>query len=480
MPHVDGIDHRREVVGRLPSPAGLRERVPASVPAGQFVLRARREVADVIAGNDDRLIAVVGPCSVHDHSAGIEYAQRLAALAAEVRDTLVLVMRVYVEKPRTRLGWTGLVERPAARRVTRRRGGAHPVAPPHVRRAGPRPAGRERVPRSARRAVPRGSRGVGIRRREDRPQPAPPPSGQRAQHADRDQEPRRAAARRSPSTRSSSGSRGHVIPGIDDHGFIALFKSAGNPDCHLVLRGGLAGRNCSPLDVARTVHLLKSADLPACVVIDASHGNSNKDPDRQCAVVADLAERIAGGERGIAGVMMESFLAGGRQDLSSTDPDRLVFGQSITDACASWTETVDMIEALAGGRRRPPRGWTCRPRLSEPQSSQGGESRDHPDPLGTPAGPRRRSRTTPGLHRRSLQRPSPARTLPRGAVAAIAALLRRYTGRDRGLGRVARSSRVARGRRALHVGAEARWPIAWPRSPMGPPCRLAGSRSTRW
>ncbi len=348
MQSMDGIDHRREVVGRLPSPACLRERIPASVAASEVVLRARHEVSDVISGEDDRLIAVVGPCSVHDHTAVVEYAQRLATLAEDVQETLLLVMRVYVEKPRTRLGWTGLVSDPLLDGSADVEEGLlrsrrlmcdvldiglpvaceflDPFVAPYLADlVAWGSVGARTVHSQPHRHLASGlSMPIGIKN---------PTSGRPEVAVDA----------------IISGGREHVIPGIDDHGFIALFKSAGNPDCHLVLRGGLAGSNCSPLDVARTVHLLKSADLPACVVIDASHGNSNKDPNRQCAVVADIAERIAGGERGIAGVMMESFLAGGRQDLASTDPDELVFGQSITDACASWTETVDMIEALAGG-----------------------------------------------------------------------------------------------------------------------------------
>ena len=150
-------------------------------------------------------------------------------------------------------------------------------------------------------------------------------------------------------TRAAAAS--HVFPGINTDGLAALLTTAGNPDCHVILRGHNGGPNYDAATVADTLARLAKSGLPERVIIDASHGNSGKDHVRQAAVVRELAERISSGERGISGLMMESFLAAGRQDLSLGHADELTYGQSITDACLAWDDTAPLLDELAAAVR---------------------------------------------------------------------------------------------------------------------------------
>lgn len=345
MRTVQAIDNRSRVVRSLPSPAEVRAEAPASPAAQELVLGARRRVGDVLNGDDDRLVVVAGPCSAHDTAATVAYARRLAELAEEMQDSLVVVMRVYVEKPRTRTGWKGLVGDPLldgshqldiGLRLARRLmldvlGTGLPVAceflDPLV------------APYLAD-LVSWGS--VGARTVQSQPH------RQLASGLDMPLGIKNATSGAIEDAVDAivTAAHGHVLPGIDEHGRAALIRTDGNPDCHVVLRGGSAGPNYFPLDVARTLHQLRSAGLEQRVFIDASHGNSGKDPRRQQGVAADLAERLSAGEYGIAGVMLESFIISGRQDLTLGRPEQLVFGQSITDACSGWDETQRMVRQL--------------------------------------------------------------------------------------------------------------------------------------
>jgi 3-deoxy-7-phosphoheptulonate synthase len=335
-------------------PRTLRSEIPLEPAAQRTVTRGRLEIARILAGEDDRVVLVVGPCSVHDPSAALTYAERLADLAREVADSLVVVMRVYVEKPRTRLGWKGLINDPRLDGSYDLNNGLRlarglmvqilqtglpiacefldPVIPAYTADAVSWGAiGARTVQSQIHRQLTSGlEMPVGIKNTT---------TGRVEDAIDA----------------IVASSRGHVFPGIDDDGRAAVVTTTGNPDCHVVLRGGSSAPNYGPSDVARALELLAAAALPARLFIDASHGNSGKDHERQAKVVAEVAHRIAAGEPGIAGMMIESFLAAGRQDLDLGRTDRLTFGKSITDACVDWDETVRMARCLAAAvtARRP-------------------------------------------------------------------------------------------------------------------------------
>ncbi|HWC79450.1 MAG TPA: 3-deoxy-7-phosphoheptulonate synthase [Pseudonocardiaceae bacterium] len=339
-------DLRIEQVRPLISPALLREELPLTDSAAELVARSRRSVVDVLDGTDDRLLVVVGPCSVHDPAAALDYASRLAAVAEELRDDLLVVMRVYFEKPRTTVGWKGLLNDPnldgsynvnAGLRTARRLLGdilglglpvgcefLDPIIPQYTAdlvawgSIGARTAASQ-VHRQLSSGL---SMPIGIKNATDG-------NVQIAVDAVR-----------------AAGSR-HVFPGITDDGVAALLNTTGNPDCHVILRGSDSGPNYDSATVASTVERLASAGLSERLLIDASHGNSGKDHHRQPIVVRDVASRVAAGERGIRGLMVESFLAAGRQDLILGRAGELRYGQSITDACLDWAETENLLRELA-------------------------------------------------------------------------------------------------------------------------------------
>jgi 3-deoxy-7-phosphoheptulonate synthase len=320
--------------------------IPLSDAAGDTVRQARQEISRVLAGDDDRLVVVTGPCSIHDPTAAIAYAERLADLARQVADALLIVMRVYVEKPRTRLGWKGLLNDP-------RLDGSHDLTSGlRVSRTTMAdvldvglPVGCEFldpiIPRYLADAVAWGS--IGARtvqsqvHRQFTSGLAMPVGIKNATNGSIEDAIDAIVA----------AGKGHVFPAITDDGVAAAVSTTGNPECHLVLRGGSEAPNYGPESVATAVKQLAAAGLRTNLFVDASHGNCGKDHERQPGVIADIAERIAAGERSIAGLMIESFLTAGRQDLVLGSKERLRFGQSITDACVSWDQTVHLIDTLA-------------------------------------------------------------------------------------------------------------------------------------
>ncbi|MEU3166898.1 3-deoxy-7-phosphoheptulonate synthase [Streptosporangium sp. NPDC006930] len=343
---IDSLDSRVTPVDRLFSPAALREEIPVSPTARETVLGGRYGVTQVLNGEDDRLVVVAGPCSIHDPCAALTYAERLSELARQVSGSLVVVMRVYMEKPRTRLGWKGLISDPHL-------DGSHDL------NSGLRlarglmldiletglPIGCEFLdpltPRYFADAVSWGSIGARTVQSQVHRQLTSGlsmPVGIKNATSGHVEDAVDAIV---------AASKGHVFPGIDDDGLVSIVSTSGNPDCHVVLRGGSTAPNYSPSDVAGALALLKKAGLPQRLFIDASHGNSGKDHERQPLVAADIAHRIAGGETGIAGIMLESFLAAGRQDLILGRTDALAYGQSVTDACVDWDQTTRMIHGLA-------------------------------------------------------------------------------------------------------------------------------------
>jgi 3-deoxy-7-phosphoheptulonate synthase len=329
-------------------PAILMEEIPASAEVCRVVERGRREVAAILRGDDDRLVVVVGPCSIHDPAAGLEYARRLRRAADHHRDDLCIVMRVYFEKPRTIIGWKGLINDPhldnsyaindglrLARRFLL-----------NVVELG-LPAGTEFLdpitPQFLADLVSWGA--IGARTVES-------------------QVHRELASGLSMPVGFKNGTAGTVQIAVDairssahphrflsvtKQGVAAIVSTAGNPECHVILRGGSQGPNYSREHVVAVAETLRSAEALPRLMIDCSHANSGKKHERQPDVLRDIAGQIARGDQAIFGLMLESFLVDGRQELAK---DReLVFGQSITDACMSWDRTEPLFAELASAVR---------------------------------------------------------------------------------------------------------------------------------
>lgn len=341
----------RRVIGfhELPAPTALRAEIPLPERLAERVEAARGAVAGILAGEDDRLLVVVGPCSVHDPAAALDYARRLRPLADELAGELLVVMRVYFEKPRTTVGWKGLINDP------RMDGSCRVVEGLHLARrllvdglAEGLPVGCEFLepnsPQYIADAVAWGA--IGARTTES-------------------QVHRQLASGLSMPIGFKNGTDGnvqvavdsltsaahpHVFFGMDDDGAAAVVQTAGNANCHVILRGGSAGPNHSAADVAAAGRRLAAAGRPARVMVDASHANSGKCEVRQAEVVRALAARIAAGEDGVDGVMMESFLVAGAQPAAPGGAG-LTYGQSVTDACLGWEVTEGLLRELAAAVR---------------------------------------------------------------------------------------------------------------------------------
>jgi 3-deoxy-7-phosphoheptulonate synthase len=342
-------DQRIEQVVSLVPPIELLDELPLSDEQETTVLRGRSHVAHVVDQVDDRLLVVVGPCSVHDADAALDYARRLSARAAELEGDLLVAMRVYFEKPRTTTGWKGMINDPhldgsgdvnTGLRLARRLllevlelglpigcEFLDPITPQYISDAVAWGAIGARTTQSQiHRQLASGlSMPVGFKNGTD---------GSVGMAVD--------------AVRAAAAP--HAFAGIDVTGTPAILHTRGNPDCHVILRGGRDAPNYTAAAVGDALAKLRAAGLPERVVVDASHGNSGKDHTRQPLVVADLAEQISAGNHAIVGVMLESFIAEGRQDLAAGA--ELTYGQSITDACMAWDTTVEVLDQLAGAVRK--------------------------------------------------------------------------------------------------------------------------------
>jgi 3-deoxy-7-phosphoheptulonate synthase len=331
----------------LLSPAQLHDDVPASVRATQTVTAARKAVADILSGRDPRLLVVVGPCSIHDIAAAKDYAQRLKALADELADQLFIVMRVYFEKPRTTVGWKGLINDPHMDDSFDIEEGLHiarrllvdlnemglpcgtealdPITPQYLG---------DLIAWSA----------IGARTTES-------------------QTHREMASGLSSPVGFKNGTDGdldvalngmlsaaqpHAFLGINGDGQVALTQTRGNAFGHLILRGG-AVPNYDSVAVAQAEAALKAANLPVNIVVDCSHANSRKNHALQTLVLKDVVHQIADGNRSIKGVMLESNLFEGNQKLAR--PQDLRYGVSITDACLGWDSTAASLREAAARLR---------------------------------------------------------------------------------------------------------------------------------
>jgi 3-deoxy-7-phosphoheptulonate synthase len=348
--HADRVrDQRIERVVELVSPAEILEDLPLGTKREDAVLGHRAEVKAILDRDDDRLLVVVGPCSVHDPDAATEYAGRLAERASDLRDDLCVAMRVYFEKPRTTTGWKGLINDPHLDGTRDVNFGLHTARTLllEVTDLG-LPIGCEFLdpitPQYISDVVAWGA--IGARTTES-------------------QIHRQLASGLSMPVGFKNGTAGsvklavdavraaaapHAFAGVDVSGTPAILYTEGNEDCHVILRGGKGAPNYGPSSVGEALEQLRAAGLAERVVIDASHDNSGKDHERQPEVVSEISDQIAGGNGAIAGVMMESFLVAGRQDLESDEP--LVYGQSITDACMDWDHTVLTLDRLASAVRK--------------------------------------------------------------------------------------------------------------------------------
>ncbi len=338
------------IVGYEPllSPAALLDELPLGDKAAATVERTRAEVRAVLDGADDRLLVIAGPCSVHDPVAALDYAGRLASLRDRLAAELLIVMRVYFEKPRTVTGWKGLINDPGMNdehdvhrglRTARRLlldivaldmpvgcEWLDPITPQYIADAVTWGAiGARTTESQVHRQLASGlSMPVGFKNGTD---------GDIQVAVDAC----RAAA------------AGHTFFGVTPVGAAAVVTTAGNPDTHVILRGGRSGPNYSTYDVARALDLIEASGMPRRLMVDASHGNSGKDHRRQPIVADALSEQIAAGQRGIAGVMLESFLVEGRQNPGH--PAALTYGQSVTDACMDIEATATVLTDLASAVR---------------------------------------------------------------------------------------------------------------------------------
>jgi 3-deoxy-7-phosphoheptulonate synthase len=338
------------------TPAAVATVVPLPEASAATTRAARRAVTDIVGGRDDRLAVITGPCSIHDPAAALEYAEFLARMRERHAEDLEILMRTYTEKPRTEVDWKGFAYDPFLDGSSRISVGlvatrmlmcgitalGVPVAAEPLNALTPQyvnglvtyngVGARNVTDQTARERVSGFSSVVGFKN-------SPEGSIEAAISA--------VLTARAP----------HDFLGVDHHGVSAQLSTTGNDTAHVILRGDRSGPNYSAAHIADTTAQLARRGLPEVVVVDASHGNSGKDHRRQPGVVADLAGQVAAGEQAIRGVMIESNLVEGRQDLDQRHPDRLRYGQSVTDACVDLPTTERLLAELADAvRARRARG----------------------------------------------------------------------------------------------------------------------------
>jgi len=341
-------DLRISRLSPLLPPAILIEEQPVTEAMRRTVTAARQAASDVISGSDSRLLAVVGPCSIHDPEAALEYADRLAPLAKRYEDELVLIMRVYFEKPRTTVGWKGLINDPdldgsfhinkglrlARSLLCELNARGVPAATEFLDTITPQfladlvswgAIGARTTESQVHRELASGlSMPVGFKNATDGSVQVAVDAVRAAQHP-------------------------HHFLSVTKQGLSAIVSTTGNDRGHVILRGGTRGPNFDAPSIAEAVGALSRSGLPAHLMVDCSHGNSGKKAAQQAAVVDSLAAQLEVGSQAVMGVMIESHLLGGRQDHEAGRP--LVRGQSITDECLGWAETEPLLERLAKATR---------------------------------------------------------------------------------------------------------------------------------
>lgn len=335
-------------VQALITPAQLKKDLPLSDQARNSVVNGRQTVRDILDGKDKRLFVVIGPCSIHDPKAAHEYADRLLALREKIQDTLYIIMRVYFEKPRTTVGWKGLINDPDMNDSFDIEKGLH--------------IGRQLLLELNEKGLPCATEALD------------PNSPQYLQdliawsaigaRTTESQTHREMSSGLSSPVGFKNGTdggltvatnamqavkSGHSFLGLNNDGQVAIIRTSGNQYAHVVLRGGNGKPNYDASSVAQAEDVLNKAKVSNKIMIDASHANSNKDPYLQPLVLQNLTNQIIDGNKTIVGVMVESHLKGGRQDIPK-DLNDLVYGQSMTDGCIDWETTekvlLEMHEAL--------------------------------------------------------------------------------------------------------------------------------------
>lgn len=341
-------DLRIQQINELISPEELVKDIGVSERAAATVAEARQATHRILKGEDDRLVVVVGPCSIHDPVAALDYAASLYKVAEELADDLFIIMRVYFEKPRTTVGWKGLINDPDLNNSFQINKGLHLARQllSDLANMG-LPAGTEYLdlisPQYSADLVSWGA--VGARTTESQTHReltsglSCPVGFKNA--TDGDIQVAIDAIR--------SASQPHHFLSVTKQGRSAIFQTTGNEDCHIILRGG-SHPNYDMFSVEDAEAMLTKAGLPTRIMIDASHANSRKKPARQVEVVTDIATQVLRGSDSIFGVMIESNLVEGRQEVVEGQP--LTYGQSITDACMSWDVTQPLLQELAAAVRQ--------------------------------------------------------------------------------------------------------------------------------
>ncbi len=348
MTHYRTDDVRIEQGDELLAPMQVMRELPATERSEMATFEGRKAVHDILRGADDRLLVVVGPCSIHDYKAALDYATRLSAERERLKNDLAVVMRVYFEKPRTTVGWKGFINDPhldetfdinegirLARKLLREINEAGvPCATEFLDLISPQyiadliawgAIGARTTESQSHRQLASGlSCPVGFKNGTD------------------------GNIRIAVDAIKAAASRHHFIS-VTKSGHVAVFKTAGNEDCHVILRGGKTP-NYDAASVDAAGKELAASGLAQRVMVDFSHANSSKDYRKQMDVCSDVARQLSGGERRIVGVMVESHINAGRQDLAPGKA--LEYGVSITDACLGWTDTVKLLDTLAEAVRR--------------------------------------------------------------------------------------------------------------------------------
>ncbi|MDX1795837.1 MAG: 3-deoxy-7-phosphoheptulonate synthase [Hydrogenovibrio sp.] len=348
MSHFQTDDLRIRAITEVSAPEKLHEKYPINEMAAQTVYRTRQAIQDILNGKDDRLLVVIGPCSIHDPEAAREYASQLKSLMPKYEKDLLIVMRVYFEKPRTTVGWKGLINDPNLDESFEINKGLE------LARSLLLDINSEGVPSATEfldlispqyiaDLISWGA--IGARTTES-------------------QGHRELASGISCPIGFKNGTDGgfkiavdairaannpHIFLSLTKQGHSAIFSTAGNPDCHVILRGGNQGPNYDPEHVAEAVKELDAAKVQSRLMIDCSHANSNKQHKNQLIVAESIKDQLSAGEAHIMGAMVESHLVEGRQDVVNGKAE--TYGQSITDACIGWDDSLKVLDMLAEGVR---------------------------------------------------------------------------------------------------------------------------------
>ena len=341
-------DERIKDITVLPPPEHLIRFFPIrGTPVEALISQTRQSIHNIMAGQDDRLLVVIGPCSIHDPTAALEYAKKLAEQRKKYAGTLEIVMRVYFEKPRTTVGWKGLINDPYLDESFRIDEGLRIARQLliDINRLG-LPAGSEFLdvisPQYIGDLIAWGAIGARTTESQVHRELASGLSAPIGFKNGTDGNIRIAT------DAIQAAARGHHFLSVHKNGQVAIVQTNGNKDCHVILRGGKSP-NYDAASVAAACEALKASGLPPTLMVDCSHANSSKQHEKQLEVARDIAGQIAGGSRQVFGLMIESHLSAGAQKFTpgKDDSKALTYGQSITDACLGWSDSLEVLEGLS-------------------------------------------------------------------------------------------------------------------------------------